>query len=79
MKVLKGELIKDDIVIKKAVKEYRNKVDFFVALVSISYNLNVVVPVWTMREDKLFSKKKKVFFKLEDATVLKIFIDEEIA
>jgi hypothetical protein len=79
MKVLKGELIKDNIVIKKAAKEYKDKTDFFIALVSISYNLNVVVPFWTMREDKLFNKKKKVLFKLEDATVLKIFMDEEIA
>ncbi|HHY91346.1 MAG TPA: hypothetical protein GX503_06740, partial [Clostridiales bacterium] len=65
MKVLKGELIQDGVVVLRAEEQYTNQKDFFIALVSISDALNVGVPIWTMKEDKLLGRKKEVFFPLE--------------
>jgi len=75
MKVLKGELIQDCVVVLRAEEQYTNQKDFFVALVSISDALNIGVPIWTMKEDELLSKKKEVFLQLEDEKVLRIYID----
>jgi len=74
MKVLKGELIQDDVVVARAEERYTNKKDFFVALVSIIDALNVGVPIWTMKEDNLLRRKKEVSFPLEDGKILRIFI-----
>ncbi|MCC5911280.1 MAG: hypothetical protein JJT76_12655 [Clostridiaceae bacterium] len=76
MKSLKGELIEDSTIIKTSSASYNNPSDFFIALVTISDNLDVDIPIWTLKEDKLLKQHKEVILQLDTNLSLRIYLQE---
>ncbi len=60
MKILKGEIVRNDEVLKEAQMRYKDTQGFFVALVNICEQLDVDIPIWTSVEDKKLAKQGKV-------------------
>ncbi|WP_129599705.1 hypothetical protein [Anaerophilus nitritogenes] len=73
MKVLKGEIINNGIVINTSAVPYDDTKEFFIALVAISESLEMDVPIWTSREDYFLQKNKEVIFCLKENLLLRIY------
>ncbi|WP_026894136.1 hypothetical protein [Clostridiisalibacter paucivorans] len=70
MKILKGEIIRKDEPVFSFEEEYHDKKDFFLALVGICDKLNVDVPIWTSKEDRIVEQNKAVRFMISYDTYL---------
>ncbi len=73
MKILKGEILQNDVTTKTAKMHYHNEMGFFIALVTICDQLDIDVPIWTIKEERLLEKKQEVVMWLEKNIVLKIY------
>lgn len=79
MNLLKGDIIKNGIIVKSSAVPYdNNSTDFFIALVTISDNLNVDIPIWTLKEDRGLEKNSEVIIPLKDDVSLKIYVHNEM-
>lgn len=72
MKTLIGEIIEDSRITKRSEMTYGSNSDFFIALVSISHDLDIEIPVWTLREDRMLERKHEVILPLDGHAFLKI-------
>ncbi|MBF8983957.1 hypothetical protein IZY60_10435 [Lutibacter sp. B2] len=72
MQILKGEILERENVIKSATMHYKGILEFFIALVSISNDLNIDIPIWTLREEKLLENYNEVLIPLKKNFLLKI-------
>ncbi len=70
--ILKGQIVKDNEIIKTAKGEYDSSTGFFVALVNICDELELDIPIWTANEDKALRKKGEAIIKIDDERILKI-------
>ncbi|MGE4284715.1 MAG: hypothetical protein AB7G87_13555 [Clostridia bacterium] len=72
MKILTGQVICDENVVRVAQMAYNDTKGFFVALVNICDQLDVDIPIWTSMEDKLLDRKGDVLLPLEQGVILRI-------
>ncbi|WP_053955713.1 hypothetical protein [Inediibacterium massiliense] len=73
MKVLKGEIINNGMVMNTSAVPYDDKKGFFIALVAISESLEIDVPIWTSREDYFLQRNKEVVICLRENIFLRIY------
>lgn len=77
MKMLFAELLENNISkkVESQSLEAGTSEEFFEALVLLCSGLNVEVPVWTHKEDKMLQKKKEVLFVMDpgENRALKIY------
>ncbi len=72
MQKLRGEIFKNNKLIKKEEYPYKKNIDFFIALVTICEKMGVEIPLWTSKEDKMLDRENQVRINLDNKKILKI-------